>query len=198
MKQYYRFKRKVIELITTWVNRMAMKLHAVHYGTGLRTCGRVLIRNWQGSKGIEIGNDVYINSCRLANQIGGQTRTILAVNEGARLQIGNKVGISNAAIYASISVIIEDEVCIGADCRIYDTDFHSIHLYDRLHGNANVNKAPVVISKGAFIGSSVIILKGVTIGIEAVVAAGSVVTHSVPPREVWGGCPARFIKEICD
>ena len=52
------------------------------------------------------------------------------------------------------------------------------------------------ICKGAFIGADVIIMKGVTIGEKSVIGAGSVVTKSVPPGEVWAGNPARFVYKM--
>lgn len=57
-------------------------------------------------------------------------------------------------------------------------------------------KAKVVVEHDAIIGGGCIILNGVTIGAEAVVGAGSVVTKSIPPKEIWAGNPARFIKKI--
>jgi acetyltransferase-like isoleucine patch superfamily enzyme len=54
----------------------------------------------------------------------------------------------------------------------------------------------VRIEKGVFIGADCIILKGVTIGEYSVVAAGSVVAKIVPPGEIWGGNPAKFIKKV--
>ena len=55
---------------------------------------------------------------------------------------------------------------------------------------------PVVIEHDAFIGAGSIILSGVTIGANSVVAAGSVVSRSIPANEIWGGNPARFIKKV--
>jgi acetyltransferase-like isoleucine patch superfamily enzyme len=54
----------------------------------------------------------------------------------------------------------------------------------------------VRIEDGAFIGTNAIILKGVTVGAESVIAAGAVVAKSIPPGEIWGGNPARFIKKL--
>ncbi len=56
--------------------------------------------------------------------------------------------------------------------------------------------APVIIRRGSFIGASVTILPGVTIGPEAFVAAGSVVTADVPPRTVVAGVPARPLRTM--
>jgi acetyltransferase-like isoleucine patch superfamily enzyme len=53
----------------------------------------------------------------------------------------------------------------------------------------------VVIKKGAFIGTSTIITKPITIGEGAVVGAGSVVTKNIPDMEIWAGNPARFIRK---
>lgn len=137
-----------------------------------------------------------VNSHLISNPIDGQTKTIFVVGSDCRLTIGNKVGISNAAIFATNEIIIEDDVVIGAGCKIYDSDFHSIVADYRLYGNTNIPSVPVKICRRSFIGGHTIILKGVTIGEGAVIAAGSVVTKDVPANEIWGGNPARFIKSI--
>ena len=56
--------------------------------------------------------------------------------------------------------------------------------------------APVLLERGCFVGASVTILPGVTIGRESFVAAGSVVTEDVPPRTLVAGVPARRVREI--
>lgn len=57
-------------------------------------------------------------------------------------------------------------------------------------------KGYINIEDDVFIGAKTIITKPVTIGHHSVVAAGSVVTHDIPPCEIWGGVPARFIKKL--
>ena len=58
--------------------------------------------------------------------------------------------------------------------------------------------APVTIGEGAWIGAGAVILPGTTIGRGAIIGANAVVTRSVGELEVWGGCPARFIKKVED
>lgn len=119
-----------------------------------------------------------------------------ASSEG-EIKIGKKCGISNSAIVSSCSIIIEDNVFIGGNCKIYDTDFHSIEYENRMtKPDLYIHKRPVLIKKGAFIGAHSIILKGVIIGEKSVVGAGSVVTKSIPDNEIWAGNPAKFIRGI--
>lgn len=61
---------------------------------------------------------------------------------------------------------------------------------------ASITEKPILIKKGAWIGSGSIILGGVTIGEDAAVAAGSVVTKDVPDRTIVAGNPAKMLKEI--
>jgi acetyltransferase-like isoleucine patch superfamily enzyme len=62
--------------------------------------------------------------------------------------------------------------------------------------DVNIPHKPVRIEDGAFIGTNAIICKGVTIGKESIVAAGAVVVKSIPPGEIWGGNPAKFIRKL--
>lgn len=162
-------------------------------GKGFKSCGNINLVVLRGK--IKIGENVYINSHPLADPIGGQERTTFFLT-GGTICIGNHVGLSNTAICSSEAVTIEDYTCIGAGCKIYDTDFHSTDAQYRLSGNTNVKTGPVLIKERAFIGGHSIILKGVTIGKEAVIGAGSVVTCNVPDGEIWAGNPARFINRV--
>ena len=146
---------------------------------------------------IEIGDDTRINSRCRYNPIGGDPVTILNTRNNGRISIGKGVGISNSSFVAEKSIIIEDNVMIGGNCRIWDTDFHSIDFENRMkHPDPDVNSLPICIKEGAFVGACSIVLKGVTIGERAVIGAGSVVTKDVPADEVWAGNPAKFIKRI--
>lgn len=192
----YRIKRALVTLPSNLYNRLHLFFTGAKIGSGFGSCGTMLIRNYAGKNGIIIGENVFVNSCRIANPIGGDTKTIINVDKGAKLIIGNGVRISNATFFAKCSIEIGDRTFVGGGTRIYDSDFHSIYSEFRLNGNTHIISAPVVIGKRVFIGSNVQILKGVTIGDESVVGAGSVVTKSIPSGQIWGGNPATFIKTI--
>lgn len=196
MNRYlYALVRYYIIFFSFIKNRLFMKLYGVSYGSSLHTCGGVIFRKSDGK--ISIGNNVTINSHILANPIGGDSKTILAVfGSKSELIICDNVGISNAAIVAHCHICIGEGTIIGSGCKIYDTDFHSIYPEFRHSGNTHVKSSPINIGKNVFVGAHSLILKGVTVGEGSVIAAGSIVTRNIPPYEIWGGNPARFIRKL--
>ena len=133
------------------------------------------------------------------NIIGRQQKCYFIVRENARLSIGDNVGVSSCAIICHHEIVIENDVRIGGGVVIYDTDFHSLDVTERVQDPeilTAVKVAPVKIEKGAFIGAHSIILKGVTIGEGSIIGAGSVVARSIPANEIWAGNPAKKIKSI--
>jgi len=145
---------------------------------------------------ITLHNNIKINSKHSVNPIGGQSFTSIVVEENAVLEIGENVGISNSAIYCKKQIIIEKNVLLGGDCRIYDTDFHSLnYLHRAAPVDLNIISKPILIKEGVFIGAGTIILKGVTIGEYSIIGAGSVVSKNVPSNEIWAGNPVKFIRK---
>lgn len=159
-------------------------------GKNLRVRGRLRIRNWGK---ISIGNNVRLKSGFHDNPVGGNNKLLLWAFLGGEIIFHDGAGISNSTIVARKSVVIGEGTNIGGGCEIYDNDFHPIGM-----GNTETKYAPVHIGKSCFIGGHSIILKGVNIGDGAVVGAGSVVTKSIPNRQLWAGNPARFIRELSD
>jgi len=156
-----------------------------------------LIRRGNGK--LIFGNKIKINSCLTSNPVGMSARTLFYIENNGRISIGNNVGISNSLFYAKSEIIVEDDVLIGGGCQIFDNDFHGLTYNERVINRDTVLPIPiakVTIKKGAFIGGSCIILKGVTIGEQSIIGAGSVVAKSIPDFEVWAGNPARFIKKV--
>lgn len=183
--------------ITKRLYRIPFLRNKVPIGKDTRIYGWVHLSMENGSE-LQCGSNLTIRSSWKSNPAGGaRTCTQIRLEPGSKLIIGNNVGISNASIFCSTSITIEDNVLIGVNCSITDSDHHSVMYEDRIiNGNKNIRSAPVVIKEGAWIGGHCIILKGVTIGCRSVIGAGSVVTKSVPDNEVWAGNPARFIRKI--
>ena len=129
--------------------------------------------------------------------LGGQTHTLLTVGKNGHIIFGNNCGISNSTIVCQNKIVIEDNVNIGVNSVIYDTDMHSVEFEYRVQTpDIHVKTAPVIIKEGAWIGGHSIVLKGVTIGEKSVIGAGSVVTRNIPDSELWAGNPAKFIKKL--
>jgi len=186
----------VSNLVSKIINKLTLIAYQVKTHGDVKIYGRIFIRN----KGlITFGHQVLIHSGRYYNPIGGDTICRIITEKGANINIGDNVGISNSTLYARDNITIESHVNIGGGCRIWDNDFHSLNSKNRVlehvHNIANgIVAKPILIKKHAFIGGSVLILKGVTIGENAIVAAGSVVTKSIPDNEIWGGNPAKKIR----
>ena len=194
----YNFLKIIIKKPIHYIERIANYVIFLIYKIEVETFpdirGIIFIRN-HGV--IKIGKGVVINCKKSANPVGGPYSTSLAVSSGARLILGENVGISGTAIMCNKEIIIEDDVLIGSGCCIYDTDFHSIDYKKRkLSTDNDVTEKPVRIRQGAFIGARTIVLKGVTIGKHSVVGAGSVVTKDIPDDEIWAGNPAKRIGSI--
>jgi acetyltransferase-like isoleucine patch superfamily enzyme len=142
-----------------------------------------------GSGRIIIGDNV---------KIGNRQAWIVTPNlyERPELIIGD-----NTNINFCTEISVEKRVRIGRYCRIagetkiYDNNSHSIYYMNKRRMTKE-DVAPVTIEDHVWVGTRSIILKGVTIGKGAVIAAGSVVTKNVPPMTLAGGNPARVIKRI--
>lgn len=147
----------------------------------------------------KIDEGFRMNNGLKGNPIGRPQPCVFFVDSNAQLLIGKNVGISSTALIAHHSIVIEDNVKIGGGVCIYDTDFHSIDHKIRNNVDKDMKsqvKSPVLIKNSAFIGAHTTILKGVTIGENAVVGACSVVTKNIPNNEVWAGNPAKKISEL--
>lgn len=143
---------------------------------------------------------IYVNDdWFFGNDVKIETYCAIFSRESERagsLKIGNGTHIGDFTIIDVVDdVIIGNEVAIGPNCTIYTHD----HIYNNLEVPAwkgGVISKPITIEDGVWIGSNVTILPGVIIGKRTVVAAGSVVTKSLKGSAIYGGVPAKLIKEI--
>ena len=144
---------------------------------------------------INVGNDCLING-RLVTE-----------TKNSNIIIKNNVFVGGKTIIdCKNEIVIEDNVLISYECIIADHDSHSLASKER-EGDLsrfksgamiweNVHSKKVTIKKNAWICARSIILKGVTIGEGAIVAAGSVVTKDIPDYTLFAGNPAVFKKKL--
>ena len=127
---------------------------------------------------ISIGDNVTIINDSKYNRAGISHPTQLVAGVGAKLSIGSHTGISGASIYAIKQIDVGNHVLIGANCHIYDNDFHPMDWKQR-RSDGQPAAAPVKIGDDVWLCANVIVLKGVSIGPRTVVAAGSVVLNDL-------------------
>lgn len=135
------------------------------------------------------------------NPICRNVRGSVRIEKKAELIIGNNVAISSACIWVHEFVKIGDNVRIGGDCLIIDSDCHSLDYMDRrnnVNDKRNTKNKGIIIEDDVMIGARCTVLKGVVIGARSIIGAGSVVTSSIPSDCVVGGNPARIIRKIND
>jgi len=139
---------------------------------------------------IHLGNRVVIVG---ANGYRTSLTTVKHKNGEGRISIGDRVLVMNGVRISSASEIrIGDDCMLANFCYLTDADWHDIH--DRTSSPGRT--APIILERGAWIGDSAIICKGVRIGENSIVGAGSVVRKDVPPNSVAIGNPARVVKEL--
>ena len=148
----------------------------------------------------ELSTSTDVNQIRerLSEIIGSQldkSTTVFApfyTNFGRFIRIGKNVFINHACTFLDMGgIAIEDDVLIGPKVNLITEN----HPLDPANRKALICK-PIVVKRNAWIGASATIMPGVTIGENAVVAAGAVVSKDVPANTVVGGIPAKFIKLI--
>jgi acetyltransferase-like isoleucine patch superfamily enzyme len=147
---------------------------------------------------VKLGKDVrifeFVNlyGC----EIGDESRigTFVEIQRGAK--VGRRVKISSHTFICE-GVEVADDVFIGHGVTFINDRYpRAVNADGAPQSSADWKVVPTVVRRGASIGSGSTILCGVEIGEDAIVGAGSVVTHDVPPRTIVTGNPARVLREI--
>jgi len=177
-------------------NKAKMRYRNIKLGRNPSMYGPFHLRKANNSK-FEIGDNFLLKSGKCINPLSRDIKTALVVQPEASSKIGNNVGISGSCIWVFSSITIGNNVLIGGDSIFMDSNAHSISYLDRrdpiLDAKNRVDE-PILIEDDVLIGSRCFILKGVTIGARSVIAAGSIVTKSIPPDSIAGGNPCKVIK----
>jgi len=147
---------------------------------------------------VELGENVYL--ARFINlygcRIGNHTKIGTFVEIQKNAVVGSYCKISSHTFICE-GVTIEDGVFVGHGVVfINDTYPRATTPEGRLQTEADWSVEPIRVKRGASIGSGATILANVTIGEEAIVGAGAVVTKDVPPRTIVAGNPARILRQL--
>ena len=143
-------------------------------------------------KGVRIFSFVNLYGC----EVGDNTKIGAFVEIQKGVKIGKNCKISSHTFICE-GVTIEDNVFVGHNVSFINDKLPRATAADgSLQTEADWNVVPTLVKKGASIGTSSTILCGVTIGENAIVGAGSVVTKDVPPNTIVAGVPARVRRAI--
>jgi len=150
---------------------------------------RQLLRNVRTGKNVKIFDFVNLYDCEIGDN--SKIGTFVEIQNGAR--VGRNVKISSHTFICE-GVTIEDDVFIGHNVSFINGKYPRATVDGRLQTAADWTCVPTVVKRGASIGTSATILCGVTVGENAMVGAGSVVTRDVPPNAIVAGAPARVLR----
>lgn len=162
---------------------------------GLKTGRRCIISGFpefRCCKGasIQLGNDVVLHSKHKYNTLIRLPVSISTVEPGARVELHDHCGLSGCKIVCANHVSVGEYTIIGPDTVIYDCKEHEYSPETGWLGRTKRTGKPIIIGKRCYIGMRCIILKGVTIGDNCVISAGSVITKDVPAGHLAQGNPA--------
>jgi acetyltransferase-like isoleucine patch superfamily enzyme len=175
----------------TWQAYLRCRWWRIDVGRGCRFHGKTFFRRYPLSK-IVIGNECTFLSSPNANLIGiNRPCMISTMAREAQVRIGSGCGFSGTVIAAFKEIVLGQNVICGANTLITDADWHP---EDPRAGIP----APVLIGSNVWLGVNATILKGVHIGENSVVGAGSVVVSDVPANVVAAGNPCRVIRSLGD
>jgi acetyltransferase-like isoleucine patch superfamily enzyme len=180
-----------------------LKRKGVRLLGGNRFLGQPIVTLAHNSQ-ITLGERTVLTGLNSGTALGVRGPVILrTLSPGAEIVVGDDCGLSGTVICSAVSIKIGKRCLIGADCMIFDTDFHNRAPQDE-NGVYRRYSAPswpdistgVMIGDDVFLGTRTIVSKGASIGDGSIIAAGSVVTGAIPPNSIAGGIPARVLGEI--
>lgn len=167
-------------LFDTMMRRVIWRAIANSVGDGLQVGSGVCFRELET---VDIGSGVFIGP---QSQIQGWYR--------GTCRIGNHVWIGPQSYFDARDLVLEDYVGWGPGAKVLGSE-HTAVPVDLPIIQTDLRIKPVRICEWADIGTNAVILPGVTVGRGAIVGAGAVVTHDVPPMTVVAGVPARPIRD---
>ena len=167
------------------------RMRGLKVGTRCIISGVPEIRRCKNSE-IALGNSVVLHSKHKYNTLIRLPISISTVESGARVELHDHCGLSGCKIVCANSVSIGEYTIVGPDTVIYDCKEHEYSPEMGWLGRKSRTGKPIVIGKRCYIGMRCIILKGVTIGDDCVISAGTIITKDVPAGHIAQGNPAVY------
>jgi len=112
----------------------------------------------------------------------------------SKIEVGSGSTLRGTTIWASTEITIGDNFLSAPYVWIVDNDAHGVELGKR--ENKYAKSAPIKIGKNVWVGYHAMVLKGVTIGDNSIIAAGAIVTKDIPPNSIAAGVPAKVVKTL--
>ncbi len=189
-KERYLLIPGLLALLNGYWHRFKFKLMSkdIKIGRAFRVYGKMIVR---GPGRFRIGNNFYVD---------GLTNNHVCLSTsvpGAFIEIGDNCGLNGTVFQCSKHIKMGDWSNI-ADAYITDTPAHSLSKKRRQLGSLDIPGIPVEIKKNVWISTKVVILHGVTIGEDSVVAACSLIRKDIPDNVMVAGNPQKIIKRIED
>lgn len=143
-------------------------------------------------KQVQLFHFINLYGCR----IGDNTKIGSFVEIQKGVVIGARCKISSHSFLCE-GVTLEDEVFIGHGVRFINDNFPRATVVDgKLKNDDDWIVVPTTIHRRASIGSGAVLMCGISVGAEAIVGAGAVVTKDIPEGQIWIGNPARYMRDI--
>ena len=144
--------------------------------------------------GVKLSNFVNLYGC----EVGDNSKIGAFVEIQKNAKIGKNCKISSHTFICE-GVTIEDDVFVGHGVTFINDSYpRATTPNGQLQTENDWHVEPTLVRKGASIGSGATILANITIGENALIGAGSVVTHDVPARAIVAGYPARLLRSLAD
>jgi len=176
--------------ISTSVTYLMCSFKKIRIGKNNKFYGIPIFQRRPLSK-ITLGDNCIIRSDITTNLANRKKSIIRTYNSNAIIEIGDNTGINGSVIAAAEKIVIGKDVLIGFNCYICDTNNHVIDPIERHNGKPETS--PISIGDNVWLGLNVVILRGVSIGINSVIGANSLVTSDIPPNVIAMGNPCRVV-----